>query len=792
MASWIRHLFKGKPAHIKHAAARTTSSGNYTNTQNFNLPRSYAPLIRSADLPAFIEALSRRHPDKTEISKRLKMIANNRELKLNDPGFPLFEVRHFFQAEKATLVLNQFDDLLSPPHGGAYWLDKEVRRLCLERKQHEVQENTEQLDIPDLRFDLHDSSWPLNKARHEIKNDFSPVHCNLYFSPVGQDHPAFRFHYDPWDLVILQQEGEKTWEIGMNGLYDPSRIFVSPPSHQGRHKGNGNTTSDQEKTSREIPDGHPCLEKVTKITLRPGDLLYLPNATPHRAVCEGGGGEQSTSKRTASTAAVGSLHLTFGIENSTRSVAYLIQQLAVCDIFAKHEESAMQAETEFDLRNVDLVDGNRSSAAGTNSIPSLYTAVSSQSFLKALAHLRAAVGDNDGKESKISLSHTFVRDLPKPAFVGDRVGGFHAPAESNDDRKSERSIVGGGISNESGGLDFDAVLSDGTIAFAQLRSLILAQRQELLVATASGSGEQEEESSQSSISTTESTSKSPANYSSPPVSPLRLLAEQVKFIQKDSSISTSRKLTGLTTTRKKLEAGIVVEHQMKMNGNHDTISETAQSQLQQVLQHALNTLDNPQQLSKSLGALAYVEANTFPGHFAEAHFKEVDEMLYDFREETTATTSTEEQTSSFFDFSFLSDPDPVFSSNTEHANVFLLTDQATQSRGETVGFLFVRGQRIPVPNAEKLIPGLKWCLGSSSCGVAEEVKVEVDHAIDSPAAVNGGKRTRSSDIFSSRYFRASEAQEKGFLDSVGFALSLGLLKHVREKNAEQRSRRRYF
>ncbi|HVA33697.1 MAG TPA: cupin domain-containing protein [Candidatus Baltobacteraceae bacterium] len=81
------------------------------------------------------------------------------------------------------------------------------------------------------------------------------VRANVYFSPPNAQ--GFDLHHDTHDTVILQIEGEKSWNV-----YEPQRTLpladeTAPPQRSA-------TPS-------------------AALKLRPGDTLYLPRGTPHEA-----------------------------------------------------------------------------------------------------------------------------------------------------------------------------------------------------------------------------------------------------------------------------------------------------------------------------------------------------------------------------------------------------------------------------------------------------------------------------------------------------------------------------
>jgi ribosomal protein L16 Arg81 hydroxylase len=97
------------------------------------------------------------------------------------------------------------------------------------------------------------------------------LRCQLYLTPPRAR--GFNAHYDPHDVFVLQVMGAKQWRIGR-------RVIERPlPTHS--------------------PDRAPPwrADETHEVTLRPGDVLYLPGGFPHDAM----------------SGAEISCHLTFGV-----------------------------------------------------------------------------------------------------------------------------------------------------------------------------------------------------------------------------------------------------------------------------------------------------------------------------------------------------------------------------------------------------------------------------------------------------------------------------------------------
>jgi hypothetical protein len=112
------------------------------------------------------------------------------------------------------------------------------------------------------------------------------VSVNLYMTPPGSQ--GFRVHQDLHDVLVLQIAGSKRWQI----YEPPHELPVERPvqAHRKLHE-------------RRFPfDGAegaapPDPATMREVTLRAGDLLYLPRGFPHAAATDG----------------EGSLHLTVGL-----------------------------------------------------------------------------------------------------------------------------------------------------------------------------------------------------------------------------------------------------------------------------------------------------------------------------------------------------------------------------------------------------------------------------------------------------------------------------------------------
>jgi bifunctional lysine-specific demethylase and histidyl-hydroxylase NO66 len=99
-----------------------------------------------------------------------------------------------------------------------------------------------------------------------------PAQANAYWTPKSAQ--GLSVHHDTHDVFCLQVEGEKRWLV-----YDP--VWELPLRNQRYNKSLGE------------PKSEPMLD----VTLRAGDMLYLPRGWMHKAM----------------TSAAESLHLTIGV-----------------------------------------------------------------------------------------------------------------------------------------------------------------------------------------------------------------------------------------------------------------------------------------------------------------------------------------------------------------------------------------------------------------------------------------------------------------------------------------------
>ena len=111
-----------------------------------------------------------------------------------------------------------------------------------------------------------------NKSLLKIADDLQNLtngRCqgNLYFSMAS--HQAFGPHFDLHDVFAIHFEGEKVWNIYENIEKNPINHPVFKLSSEDRKKRAGNI--------------------IDQVTLRPGDLLYIPRGQYHDALASKNG-----------------------------------------------------------------------------------------------------------------------------------------------------------------------------------------------------------------------------------------------------------------------------------------------------------------------------------------------------------------------------------------------------------------------------------------------------------------------------------------------------------------------
>ena len=198
----------------------------------------------------------------------------------------LLAIRSHWTEPNLNLILNSRpvvrDHYMDPPEGGQEpRADPNKVGAFLAMGASFVGNSVEQI-APEVR-ELTDMLSQLFAAR---------ANANLYCSFGGIQ--AFASHFDPHEVFALHCEGEKVWRIYENRA-------DAPVGSLGGGEGAGQ--ADRVKGGR-----------LLEVTMRPGDLLYIPRGYFHDAL--------------ASSAA--SLHLTFGVlPYSARILFRLLEQAAL-------------------------------------------------------------------------------------------------------------------------------------------------------------------------------------------------------------------------------------------------------------------------------------------------------------------------------------------------------------------------------------------------------------------------------------------------------------------------------
>jgi ribosomal protein L16 Arg81 hydroxylase len=124
------------------------------------------------------------------------------------------------------------------------------------------------------------------------------VQINVYFSPGGIG--GFQPHYDTHDVLVLQVEGRKTWNL--YGETHPVPLESQPSADQ------------------ECPTNDPEIRQLTS-----GDILYVPRGHWHSALADSGP----------------SLHLTIGVYHRTRIdlLAWMLEQAKDSAVMRQNADS---------------------------------------------------------------------------------------------------------------------------------------------------------------------------------------------------------------------------------------------------------------------------------------------------------------------------------------------------------------------------------------------------------------------------------------------------------------------
>lgn len=100
---------------------------------------------------------------------------------------------------------------------------------------------------------------PLGEAIARCEAELQlPLRANVYLSPPASQ--GFKLHWDTHDVLVLQIDGEKTWHIHDSPIELP-----------------------HEEQLKQLPALAPKAGKLAEVTLRPGDVLFLPRGYVHAA-----------------------------------------------------------------------------------------------------------------------------------------------------------------------------------------------------------------------------------------------------------------------------------------------------------------------------------------------------------------------------------------------------------------------------------------------------------------------------------------------------------------------------
>lgn len=145
---------------------------------------------------------------------------------------------------------------------------------------------------------LHETVPAISAFCHLLADGLGhPVQANAYRTPPGAQ--GFRHHWDTHTAVIAQLSGHKVWELYRPLIPDP----MAPHQNWGLI---GFTDEQRAFLEETAPD--------RAVTLRPGDVLWIPRGWVHNPHAPAG-------------ASTPSLHLTFGVLERTRY--WLAEQLLI-------------------------------------------------------------------------------------------------------------------------------------------------------------------------------------------------------------------------------------------------------------------------------------------------------------------------------------------------------------------------------------------------------------------------------------------------------------------------------
>lgn len=162
---------------------------------------------------------------------------------------------------------------------------------------------------------LHRTWAPLIDFCQQLAADLGhPVQANAYVTP--SQNRGFDDHYDVHDVFVLQVAGEKQWRI-------------RPPVHEAPLR--DQTWERRRAAVQQAAQAEPLLD----LTMKPGDVLYLPRGFLHSATALGGT----------------STHLTLGIHTWT---GYTLAEVLTQRVLAAlGDDPALRASLPF---GVDVAD----------------------------------------------------------------------------------------------------------------------------------------------------------------------------------------------------------------------------------------------------------------------------------------------------------------------------------------------------------------------------------------------------------------------------------------------------
>lgn len=162
---------------------------------------------------------------------------------------------------------------------------------------------------------LHRTWGPLIDFTQQLAEELGhPVQANAYVTP--SQSTGFSDHYDVHDVFVLQIAGEKRWRLR-------APVHASPLRDQ--------PWTDHRAAVEEAGRAEPDLE----VTLRPGDVLYLPRGWIHSATARGGV----------------STHLTLGIHVWTRR--HLADELVRLALASASRDERVRASLELTSSGLD-------------------------------------------------------------------------------------------------------------------------------------------------------------------------------------------------------------------------------------------------------------------------------------------------------------------------------------------------------------------------------------------------------------------------------------------------------